>query len=201
MLADKSEIRLDVLAVNGTLTLILGLALFYLQGMMTNFLFDIIASVSAFMLCAAAFLMVGIVDFWAAVSFGIKRLHDVMFYLLLGVAFAACGIFVAFGSPDAIQVLVVFTIVHGLASGVLGFAAAQKPTFSYFERIAFYSFATASVVVSGTIAGLAKNLDDRSSVGWIGAHLCLVGFKLLFLAGSFGYRRLHAVKMPSPSVS
>src|ERR1700739_4627281 len=102
MLADKSEIRLDVLLVNGTLTLILGLALLYLQGMMTNFLFDIIAVVSAIVLSAAAFTMIAIVDFCAAISFGAKRLRDVAFYSLLGVAFAFCGAVVAFGPPELI---------------------------------------------------------------------------------------------------
>jgi len=201
MPADKSEIRLDVLLVNGTLTLILGLALLYLQGMMTNFLFDIIAIVSAIVLSAAAFIMIAIVDFCAAISFGGKRLRDVAFYSLLGVAFAVCGAVVAFGPPEAIQILLVLTIVHGFASGALGFAAARKPAFSRFERIALYSFATASIAVSATIAALAENLDDRSSLGWIGAYLCLVGVKLLFLAGAFGYQRSHPAKLPSPAVN
>lgn len=201
MHADKSEIRLDVLLVNGTLTLILGLALLYLQGMMTNLLFDIIAIVSAIVLSAAAFIMIAIVDFCAAISLGVKRLRDVAFYSILGVAFAACGAVVAFGPPEALQILLVLAIVHGFASGALGFAAARKPAFSGFERIVFYSFATASIAVSATIAALAENLDDRSSLGWIGAYLCLVGVKLLFLAGIFGYQRSHPARLPSPAVN
>ncbi len=201
MPADKSEIRLDVLLVNGTLTLILGLTLLYLQGMMTNFLFDIIAIVSVIVLSAAAFIMIAIVDFCAAISFGVKRPRDVAFYSLLGVAFAVCGVVVAFGPPEAIQILLILTIAHGFASGALGFAAAQKSAFSRFERLTFYSFATASIAVSGMIAGLVENLDDRSAVGWIGAYLCLVGVKLLFLAGTFGYHRFHTENMPSPAVN
>jgi hypothetical protein len=195
MPADRDEIRLDVLLVNGTLMLILGLALLYLQGIMTNFLFDIIAVVSAVVLSAAAFIMIAIVDFCAAASLGIKRLRDVVFYSIIGMAFAISGALVAVGSPGVLQILLVLAIVHSLAFGVLGFAASQNSFFSRFERIAFYSFATVSIAFSGTIAGLATNLDDRSSVGWIGAYLCFVGVKLFFLASVFGYQSAH----PAPA--
>jgi hypothetical protein len=195
MRADREEIRLDVLVVNGSLMLILGLALLYLQGIMTNLLFDIIAVVSAVVLSAAAFIMIAIVDFCAAASLGIKRLHDVVFYSIVGIAFATSGALEALSSQGVLQVLLVLAIIHGLAFGALGYAAAQNPSFSRFERIALYSFATVSIAFSGTIAGLARNLDNRSSVGWIGAYLCFAGVKLFFLGGVFGYQRTH----PAPA--
>lgn len=195
MSAEKSTIRLEVLFIDGTLSLLLGLALLYLQGMITNPIFDVVAAVSAVLLSAGIFFMIAIVDFLAAASSGIRRLRDVVFYTIVGLAFAVGGLLLLLGPPDATNVLLALVIVHGLASGFLGIVAAHRSSFSRIARIIFYSFSVASIAISGIVAALAKAFDHRTALGWTGFYLSLVGVKLLLLAGFFQYQALHPTRL------
>jgi hypothetical protein len=200
MFAEKSTIRVEVLFIEGTLTLFLGLALLYLQGVIKDVIFDVVAVVIALVLCAGIFFMIAIVDFLAAASSGIRRLRDVGFYTMLGLAFAVGGLLLVLGPPDVTNVLLALVIVHGLASGFLGIVAAERSSFPSTIRAAFYGFATASIAISGIVAALARSFDDWSALGWVGFYLCLVGVKMLFLAGCFQYQALHAARLPVASV-
>lgn len=195
MSAEKNTIRLEVLFIDGTLTLFLGLALLFLQGVITNVLFDVAAIVSALLLCAGIFFMIALVDFLAAASSGIRRLRDVGFYTMVGLAFGVGVLLLVLGS-GVTDVLLAFVIVHGLVSGFLGIVAAYKSSFSGVVRITFYGFSVASIAMSGIVAGLAKTFDDRAALGWTASYLCLVGVKLLFLAGCFQYQALHPARLP-----
>lgn len=198
MHADAKEVKLTALVIDGVLMLSLGLVLLYLRGIMTNVLFDVIAIATAVVLAGAAFFMIALVDFGAALGFGIsRRPRALILYSLLGIAFASGGAYLVYGPPDAIQVLLLFTITHGLVSGFLGFAAARRPTFSGIERILLNCFAATSVCLSGAIAGLADTMDDRSAMGWIGAYLCFVAVKLFLLAGA-SRRPSRLVADPGP---
>lgn len=183
MCADTKEIRLEVLLINGTLILAVGLILLYLPGMMTNIIFNVFAVVSTLILAGAAFLVTGVIDFGAALGTGLRRPKYLVFYSLISIAFVISGIYMLYGPPEAIQFLVLFTIIHGLLFGTLGFFAARRRFLSRLERGILYAFASASVAISGLIAGLFDTLNDRSSIGWTGGYLCLVGIKLLCLAG------------------
>lgn len=197
MLAEKSTIRLEVLLIDGTLTLFLGLALLYLQGLISDVLFDVVAVVIALLFCAGIFFMIAIVDFLAAASSGIRRLRDVGFYTMLGLAFAVGGLLMVLGPPDVISVLLSLVIVHGLASGFLGIVAAERSSFSRVIRVVFYCFSIGSIAVSGIVAALAKGLDEPSALGWIGSYSCLIGVKMLVLGGCLQYQALHPARLPA----
>jgi hypothetical protein len=199
MSAEKSTIRLEVLFIDGTLTLFLGLALLYLQGVITNALFDVVVVVSALVLAAAVFIMIAIVDFFAAASSGTRRLRDVGFYTTVGLAFAIGGLLLVLGTAKITDVLVAFVIVHGLVSGILGIVAAERSSFPRIVRVTFYCFSATSIAVSGVVAGLAKDFDDRTALGWGGFYLCLVGIKMLVQGGCFQYQALHSAGMPVAS--
>lgn len=183
MHAETKEIRLEVFLINGILILAVGLVLLYLPGMMTNIIFNVFAIVSTLLLAGAAFLITGVIDFGAALETGFNRPKYLVFYSLIGIAFILAGIYVLHGPPETLQFLVLFTIIHGLFFGTLGFFAAHRRFLAKPERVILYTFASVSVAMSGFIAGLFGTLDERSSIGWTGAYLCLVGIKLLFLAG------------------
>lgn len=183
MRAEAKEIRIEVLLVNGTLILAVGLLLLYLPGIMTNIIFNVFAIVSALVLAGAALLITGIIDFGAALGAGLKRPKYLIFYSLIGISFVLFGAYVLYVPPEAIQFLVLFTIIHGLLFGALGFFVTRRQFLSKIEKAILYTLASASVAMSGFIAGLFDTLDDRSSIGWSGGYLCLVGIKLLFLAG------------------
>lgn len=183
MHAETKEIRLEVMLINGTLILAVGLILLYLPGMMTNIIFNVFAIVSTLVLAGAAFLVTGVIDVGAALGTGLRRPKYLVFYSLVGIAFVISGTYVLYGPPQAIQFLVLFTVIHGLLFGTLGFFAARRRFLSRLERAILHAFSSASVAMSGFIAGLYNTLDDRSSIGWTGGYLCLVGIELLFLAG------------------
>lgn len=183
MHAETKRIRLEVLLINGTLILAVGLILLYLPGVMTNVIFNVFAIVTALVLAGAAFLVTGVIDIGAALGTGLGRPKYLVFYSLIGIAFVISGIYLLYGPPEAIRFLVLFTIIHGLLFGTLGFFAVQRRFLSRLERTILYAFASASVAMSGLIGGLLDTLDDRSSIGWTGGYLCLVGIKLLCLAG------------------
>lgn len=183
MHAETKRTRLEVLLINGTLILAVGLILLYLPGVMTNVIFNVFAVVNTLVLAGAAFLVTGVIDIGAALGTGLGRPKYLVFYSLIGIAFVISGIYLLYGPPEAIRFLVLFTIIHGLLFGTLGFFAAQRRFLSGLERTVLYAFASASVAMSGLIGGLLDTLDDRSSIGWTGGYLCLVGIKLLCLAG------------------
>ncbi|HTZ89693.1 MAG TPA: hypothetical protein VMA71_05100 [Alloacidobacterium sp.] len=191
MRAENSELRFSVLLVDGGLALMLGLALLYLQGVMTDFLFDIIASVSVVLLSAAVFMLLAVADFFAAVQAGFRQLRTVVVYLLAAAAFATVAVLLAFGSVDAMRLLLTLVILHGFIFGTVTCATAQQRGSSAAERIILYVFGVASLLFSGAIAGFASGMDDRSFVAWMGAYLCLAGAKLLYIAGDIEYRKVH----------
>lgn len=190
MSAERNAIRVDVLFIDGALMLFLGLALLYLQGLITNVLFDVVAVVSALLLSAAIFFMIAIVDFLAAAGSGLRRLRDARFYGAVGIAFVIGGLLLALGPAEGINVLLALVIVHGLASGFLGIVAAYRLSSSRIGRATLYGFSLASITISGIVAGMAKSFDDRAALGWTGSYLCLVGVKLFILAGCLQYQTL-----------
>ncbi len=196
MSADRRIVKLEVLLIDGAVALFLGLALLYLQRTLTNLLFDVMAVVVALVLCIAAFLMMALVDFLAVVRVGAKQLGNVMFYSIVGLAFAACAALLAVGRVSTIDVLLAFVVVHGLISGSLGMVAAHRTSFSRLVRIVSFCFAAISVSISGVVAGSAGTLDDRSALSWVAFYLCLVGTKLLVLAGCFQRQMIHPARLP-----
>lgn len=190
MSAEKSELRFSVLLLDGILALTLGLALLYLQGMMTDPLFDVIASVSVVLLSAAVFTLAAVADLFAAVRTGLRQLRDVMIYLVAAAAFATAAVLLAFGSVDAIRLMLLLVIAHGFIFGAAAFIVAQRAD-SSFEESMLYFFGAASILISGAMAGFIEDMSNRSFVAWIGAYLCLVGAKLLFIAGNLEYRKVH----------
>lgn len=196
MPAENSEVRFPVLLVDGVLALALGLSLFYLQGVMANPFFDVFALVGVVLLSAAVFMLVAITDFFAAVNEGIRRLRGVVFYLLATAAFATVAALLLFSSMDAMRLMMVLVVAHGLAFGTVAFVVALRKERSAFERAVLYSFGAASIAISGFIAGLGGSMNERAFVGWMGAYLCLVGAKLLFIAADMEYRKAHPAIQP-----
>ena len=196
MPAESSELRFSVQLVDGVLALTLGLALLYLQGMMTDPLFDVIASVSVVLLSAAVFALAAVADIFAAVRTGPRQLRFVAIYVVAAAAFATIAVLLAFGSVDAMRLMLVLVIAHGFIFGTAAFVTAQRAA-STFERGVLFFFGAASILISGAMAGFAEDMNDRTFVAWIGIYLCLVGAKLLFIAGDLEYRKVHAAISPS----
>lgn len=176
------KLRTVVLAIHGSLALLLGLALLYLHATMTNLLFEAFAVLIAVLLSAAALILAAITDWFAALTAGMKKLHRVTFYLLSGIAFALAGVFLGSYPLVTMQWLVIFAVVHALAFGIFAFLYAARAHHHVRKRRAMYLFGTISILFSGTMAGMVRNLDDPSATGVLGWYLCFVGMKMLFVA-------------------
>lgn len=175
------QVRSGVLVIHGVLALFLGLAFFYLRATMTNLLFEAVAVAIAILLSAAALILAAIVDWFAAFNAGMKRAHRFTFYLA-GVTFALAGAFLGGYPLISMQWLVVFAAIHALAFGISAFVFAYKTSHHSWECRAMYFFGTISLLFSGTMAGLVRDLDDRSATALLGGYLCFVGTKMLFFA-------------------
>ncbi len=176
------KLQQRILIVHGVLALCLGLALFYLRTSMTNQIFEAVDIVIAVTLAAAALVLGGIADWFAAWNEGIKHLHRLAFYLLAGLALALAGVFLGIYSQVSMQRLVIFAAIHAVAFGVLALTLSSRANRHALERRGFYLFGALSIVFSGTMTGLARQLDDPAATTTLGVYFCFVGTTLLFLA-------------------
>jgi Short repeat of unknown function (DUF308) len=181
MLVSRS-VRTGVLTIHGALALGLGLAFFYLSATMTNMFFEAFAVVVAIMLAAAALILAAITDWFAALSIDMKNVHRVMFYLLAGAAFTLAGVFLGYYPAVYMQWLMAFAAIHALVFGIASFVSAFNPRHDRHQHEAMGVLGTISVLFSGAMAAWMKYLDDRSATAMLGAYLCFVGIKMLFLA-------------------
>jgi len=176
------KLQQRILIFHGVLALCLGLALFYLRTTMTNQIFEAVAVVIAMTLAAAALVLGGIADWFAAWNEGTKHLHRVVFYLLAGLAFALTGVFLGIYSQVSMQMLVIFAAIHAVAFGVLALALSWRAGRHVLERRGMYLFGLVSIVFSGTMTGLARQLNDPAATTTLGVYFCFVATTLLFLA-------------------
>lgn len=181
----ESKLRTVVLAIHGSAALLLGLCLLYLHAMMTNLLFEVFAVVIAILFCAAALILAAIMDWFAAFTAEMKRLHQVTFYLLAGVAFALAGVFLGTYPLVTMEWLVIFAVVHALIFGISAFVYAFRANHHPQKRHAMYFFGAISILFSGVMGGLMRYLDESSATAVLGWYLCFVGAKMLFFAWEF----------------
>jgi hypothetical protein len=185
------NIQLRILLAHGALALCLGTALLYLSAAMTNRLFEAIAVVIAILMASAALLLGALADWAAAWGEGTKHLQRSAFYLLSGLAFATAGAYIGFYAPISLEWLTLLAAIHALAFGLLGIAIALRATRHGWEPRAVFLFGAVSVMFSGTLAALARQLDNRMATGLLGVYFCFVGVKLFFLAWNL-HRRITA---------
>lgn len=187
------NIQLRILVAHGALALCLGAALLYLSAAMTNRLIEAIAVVIAILMASTALLLGALADWAAAWGEGTKHLQRSAFYLLSGLAFATAGAYIGIYAPISLEWLILLAAIHALAFGLLGIAIALRAKRHGWEARSVFLFGAASVMFSGVLAGLAKQLDNRRATGLLGAYCCFVGLKLFFLAWNL-HRRIAAAE-------
>jgi uncharacterized membrane protein HdeD (DUF308 family) len=175
-------IQARVLLVHAVLSLVLGLALFYLRAIMTDLLAEAIAVTIAILISAASLILAAITDWFAALSEGMKHVQRLIFYLLAGLALALAGFTIAYYPEVTMQWLVALAAVHALMFGISGFAFAFRARHHPLERRAMYIFGSLSVAISGLMGALARDIGDRSATDLLGTYLCFLAVKQLFLA-------------------
>jgi len=176
------KLQQRILVIHGVLALCLALSLLYLRTTMTNQIFEAIAVVLAIILAAAALVLAGIADWFAAWSEGTKHLHRLTFYLLAGLALALTGVFLGLYSEVSMQRLVIFAASHAVAFGVLALALSSRAGRHPLERRAVYLAGVLSILFSGTMTALSTQLDERAATTVLGVYFGFVGTKLLLLA-------------------
>jgi MFS family permease len=192
------NIQLRILGAHGALAFCLGLALLYLSAAMTNLLFEAIAVVIAVLMASTALILGALADWVAAWGEGTKTLQRSTFYLLSGLAFATAGAFLGVYAPFSLQWLILLAAIHALAFGLLGLVIALRSKRPGWNRRAVFLFGATSVVFSGTLAGLARQLDNRNATGVLGVYFCFVGLKLFFLAWNLRRRMTAGEIVPDP---
>jgi hypothetical protein len=190
------NIQLRILVAHGALAFCLGAALLYLSAVMTNRLFEAIAVVIAVLMASTALILGALADWVAAWGEGTKNLQRSTFYLLSGLAFATAGVFLGVLAPLSLQWLIVLAAVHASAFGLLGIVIAVRAKRHGWERRAVFLFGAVSIVLSGTMAALARQLGNRSATALLGVYFCFVGVKLLFLAWNLYGRITTGEVMP-----
>jgi uncharacterized membrane protein HdeD (DUF308 family) len=122
-----------------------------------------------------------------------KHLHRLTFYLLAGLAFALTGVFLGIYSEVSMRRLVVLAAIHALAFGVVALAFTSRASRHVLERTTIYLFGAVSIVLSGAMTGLARQLDEPAATTVLGTYFCFVGIKLLFLSW-ISYRLLRSTE-------
>lgn len=190
------KVQERILLIHGVLALWLGLSLFYLRATMTNMIFEGVALAIAILLAAAALVLGGIVDWFAAWNEGMKHLHRLAFYLLAGLAFALTGVFLGIYSEVSMRRLVFFAAIHALVFGVLALAFTSRAGRHQLERTVTYLCGAVSIVFSGAMTALARQLDEPAATTVLAAYFCFVGVKLLLLSW-ISYRMVQTTERAS----
>jgi MFS family permease len=193
------KIQLRILVAHGSLALCLGVALLCLSASMTNLLFEAVAVIIALLMASKALILGALADWVAAWGEGTKHLQRSTFYLLSGLAFATVGVFLGVYAPLSLQWLILLAAIHALAFGLLGIVIALRAKGHGWERRAVFLFGAVSIVFSGTMAGLARQLENRSATALLGVYFCFVGVKLFFLAWNLYQRITMGEAIPDPA--
>lgn len=182
----EMKIRNAVILGHGILAIVLGAVLFFLRTIMEGLLLEALAVVAAIMLAAAALLLAGLVDWFAAAAEGIKHVHRVAFYFYMigGTILVVAGVFFGYYPRATLQLLVIIALIQALVSGLSALIFAIKAEHHRFERRALYFIGTLSILFSGAMAGLVKDLTHQEATTILAAYLCFLGVKMLF----FGWR-------------
>lgn len=193
------NIQLRILVAHGALAAGLGAALLLLSAAMTNWFFEVLAVVIAVLMASTALVFGAVADWVAAWGEGTKHLQRSVFYLLSGLAFATAGAFVGVYAPISLQWLILLAAIHALAFGLLGIVIALRAKRHGWEQRMVFLFGAVSIVFSGAMAGLAKQLENRDAAGLLGVYFCFVGVKLFFLAWNLHRRIATGEAMPDPN--
>lgn len=179
---DDMKIRTRVLATHGTLAICLGLVFLYLHATMNNLLFEAFSVAIAIMLSAAALLFAALIDWFAAFREGPRDVHRVVFYLLGGLALALTGFFIGYYPEVSVQLLVLFAAIHALAFGVAAFTFAARLKGRYPGLRALYLCGAISLLFSGTMAALARDLTNPAAILMLALYLCFEGVKMVLFS-------------------
>ncbi|MBV8674461.1 MAG: hypothetical protein JOZ33_13590 [Acidobacteriaceae bacterium] len=193
------SIQRNILVAHGALALCLGAALLLLSAAMTNLVFEAVAVAIAVLLASAAIMLGALADWVAAWGEGTKHLQRAAFYLLSGLAFATAGAFLGVYAPISLQWLILFAAIHALTFGLFGILIAIRAKRHGWERRLTFLFGAMSVVFSGAMAGLARQLENRPASGLLGLYFLFVGMKLLFLAWNLQRRITTGETVPGPA--
>jgi hypothetical protein len=181
------DLRTSTLVAHGVLALTLGLIFLYLAAVMTNLLFQAIAVVLAILLSASTLILAAFVDWFIAFNEGIKNFRRLISYTLAGIVLGLAGIFLCSYQNVSMRWPVIFALVHAFVFGILGIIFGRHVNPHNMQRWSLYILGGISFLFSGAFAALVKDIDDRSATRVLGAYLCFVGAKMLFL--SWRWRR------------
>lgn len=181
MMLTKMKVRSYVLAAHGALSLGLGLVLLYLHATMTDLFLEVIATAIATTLLIAALMMAAATDWIAAFTCRVKHLHQVIFYVLAGLWFAAIGFYVGSYPDVSMRLLLVLAAAHAAISGAWSISFILERNHGFAGRVVVLILGLISFLFASTLF-LSEHAGPSDAIALLGAYTCFIGAKMLFFA-------------------
>jgi hypothetical protein len=166
---------------------------------MTNWLVEVIDVVVAIMLSAAALILAGVTDWFAAFGEGTKHLRRLTFYLLAGTGLALVGIFLVAYPRTNLEWLVLLASAHAFAFGAFALFSVWKIRHRKLDPSSLLIFGAISMIFSAYLIFFIESSRDRSATLALGGYLCFVGAKTLYFARrAYGFEENSEDPVPEP---
>jgi hypothetical protein len=177
----QAKIRTTILLAQGTLMILLGLALFWVRSTMTNIVFEATGTVVAVLLTAAGLLLIGVIDCIGGLALLHGHRRELHFYLLFAALAMGAGLFLWLSPWGSVQLLAVLAGLQGLIWGGWDMRFASHLRDHPRERRAL-RFMGAITVMLGVLLVIAMEFTSRGAlfllstyVTYIGIHILLIG--------------------------
>jgi hypothetical protein len=171
-----------IISIHGVMAFVLGLILLYLGAGMTNRLVELIDVVVAIMLSAAALILAGVTDWYAAFGEGTKHIRRLTFYFLAGTGLVLVGIFLVANPRTNLEWLVLLASAHAFAFGAFALFSVWKVRHRKLDPGSLFTLGVISIICSACLTFFTESGCDRSATLALGAYLCFVGAKMLYFA-------------------
>jgi len=187
------KIRSYVLAVQGSVILVLGLVFLYARANMTDEVFDVLDVGVAIALTVVALVVAALADWIAALGEGVEHFRRFTFYLLLGLGLLLGSAFLVYSHYRTLALLLFFGAAHALVYSMSVFSFSLSHLHRPHHRGLVYLAGGISLIFAVAMAALATSDNDRLTTSLVGAYLCFVGGRMLHQSW-----RLHEVLRHHP---
>ena len=170
--------RAKLMTIHGFAMLALGLALFYIRGMITSLSWDVFGGAFAILLVAASLLFIAAVDWLCAAGLGRRQVSRLRGLLFLSTAVAACGVFLVLDPGANIRMLCYVLAVYALSLGLGKFGLARAWTGTKRQQIVMYILAGIAVAFSVALVVFA-NQESRDALVVVAVYSLFMGLQML----------------------
>ena len=191
----KEGTRARLMTLHGFAMIGLGLGLFYIRAVMTNFFYYVFGCALAVLLVAASLLFIAVLDWICAAGLGSGRASKLRGLLLLSTAAAASSVFLVLYPGSTIRMLCYFIAVYALLLSIGKFRLARYWNGTRWEQAAMYLLATIALFFSGLLVAFAGE-DERDAMAVVAGYSLFMGLQMLLTMYFLEQQQLKSIGSP-----